>query len=342
MLLVVLLAVMLSSCKEQPADPAPPTTVATTTTKTTTTTKPPVRFENLLTGEAELKTKRNRPVAFMIGNSGYYGPLQQKNIEKADLFVEAETEAGIPRIMAVFGSIENVPDEIGPVRSARTHFVKIAKSLDAIYCHIGGSPIGLKTIRQNGITDMNGMGGNFAKPNQQLWDANRASEHTKVFIRKNLVETMKNRGTLDTTLLDSPYRFGDKKGEKRCKTVELNISASKKVAFTYVYKSGVYKKHRTDLSSDIHKSIDGKAITAKNVIIMYDERYWEDKTHVSFQMKAGEGLLLVNGTARSIRWSRTDDRLSFTEQDGTPLTVAQGKTYICLTDKNLAGKTEIQ
>jgi hypothetical protein len=51
----------------------------------------------------------------------------------------------------------------------------------------------------------------------------------------------------------------------------------------------------------------------------------------------------VDGTSRTIQWRRTGDKLQYFESDGTtPLTVAQGKTYICLTGDHLKSRTTVK
>ncbi len=313
-----------------------PTTTGTTTAPTTT--APPVRYLNLLTGEQDLETPQNRPVAFMIGNYGYGKDyLKQKNIDKADLYVEAETEGGIPRIMAVFGSVEKLPDEVGPVRSARTHFVKMAKALDAMYCHVGGSTMGKQLIRTLGVTDLDSL----TQVSAELKAANGASEHTKVFPLSKITSAISKRGISTTTATQSPYTFGDKKGDGPGSTVQVATSAAYTSAFTYDAATGLYTKHRTNLSSPAHVSYDGDAIKVKNVIVMYDNRFQEDAEHISFTLSSGTGLLVTGGTSREIKWSRTNNRLTYTETDGTPLTVAAGKTYILITSTALKAKTAL-
>ncbi len=332
------LLLSLSACGNKNDGDATSTTTTTVAPTTVATTAAPSGAMNLLTGET-LEGKQNRPMAFMIGNYGYSSTIQQKNIDKADLYVEAETEGGISRIMAVFGSIENVPAEIGPVRSARTHFVKIVKSLDAMYCHIGGSVQADKLIPSLGVTD---MGSSAAKVSSQLKAANGATEHTKVFQKDKLLSLISKRGISTTSAKKSPYAFGTKVGDGAGNTVQVNTSGSWKTSFTYDAATGLYTKHRTTPTSDAHKSYDGDAIKVSNVIIMYDTRYQEDAGHISFKLDSGSGILVSGGKSRQIRWSRTNDQLSFTETDGTALTVAKGKTYILLTDNSHAGKTVLQ
>ena len=97
---------------------APPTT--TTAPTTTTTTAPPMGL-NPLTGVADMRTDSNRPIGFVVPDENT--SITQLHLEDADLYFEAETEGGIPRILAIFSSVDRIPDVIGPVRSARPHFV---------------------------------------------------------------------------------------------------------------------------------------------------------------------------------------------------------------------------
>ncbi len=310
----------------------PTTTTAPTTTAVT-------GALNLLTGE-RLKGYDNRPIAFMIGNVAYSATIQQKHIDKADFYVEAETEGGISRIMAVFGSVENLPDEIGPVRSARTHFVKIVSALDAMYCHVGGSVKADALIPQLGITDLGSSASQLSKELQSVngW----GSEHHKVFNISKVKNTISSRKVATTTNRTSPYVFGDKKGDGVGNTVQVNTSTSWRTSFTYDATTGLYTKHRKEATTEVHKAYDGDPIQVSNVIVMYDERFQEDNEHISFTLNSGEGLLVTGGTSRPIKWTRTNSQLTFTETDGTPLTVATGKTYVLLTSTALASKTVLQ
>jgi predicted small lipoprotein YifL len=329
--LVTAMLFTVAGCKKKEPVETTPTTVATTTTA------PPVRYLNILTGEKDLENPDNRPVAFMIGNSSYTkAPLQQKNIDKADFYVEAETEGGISRIMAVFGGIEKVPSEIGPVRSARTPFVKMVKPLDGIYCHVGGSPLGKQLIKTLGVKDLDSL----TQVSQQLRTANgNWVEHTKVFPLTKVKDAVKTRKYATTTATQSPYVFGEKAGDGLGAQVQVNISSSWKSSFTYDPATKLYTKNRYGLDSQKHTSVDGDAITARNVIVMYDQRYNEDHGHISFKLESGNGILVSGGTSRQIKWSRTNNQLKFMEADGSPLTVAKGKTYVCLTSTGLASKT---
>ena len=45
---------------------------------------------------------------------------------------------------------ENIPGEVGPVRSSRYYYIAWAAEWRAVYAHAGGSPQALQTLRQKG------------------------------------------------------------------------------------------------------------------------------------------------------------------------------------------------
>lgn len=313
---------------------APPTTVTTTTT---TTTAPP-RYLNTLTGVEDMVSPNGRPIGFVVTDET--SNLVQLNLESADMYFEAETEGGIPRILAIYSSVERIPSTIGPVRSARPHFVKMAKAMDMIYCHIGGSKTGLNTIKNLGVTDL----ANEFEINETLRNSKNFSWNRSAFTKKKVNAAIKRRGIRTTSSITPPYMFGDKKGSTPATTVDVQISGNYDMAFTYNASTGLYEKHRNALSTPVHVTATGGKIAVSNVIVMFDQRTIDplDSNRCDYTLNAGSGLLAVGGTCRNIRWKRTNESLNYYEADGTtPLTVAAGKTYICLTSDALKSRTVV-
>jgi hypothetical protein len=333
----VMLLTLAACGTNKPADSssAPHSDVPTTTT----TTAPAKKNDlNILTGEYDMTTKNDRPIAFVITDES--SSLVQLNLEDADFFFEAETEAGIPRIMAVFSSIDRVPDEIGPVRSARPHFVKMAAAMDAIYCHIGGSYSGLSTITQLGVDDIHGA----EQVNSILAASSNFSWNRKTFAKNKVISEINRRKYSLTSDVSAPYQFGEKAGTTTANTVDVKISNSYNMAFTYDTASGLYQKHRNALSTPVHVTHTGGTIEVSNVIVMFDRRFIDpqDATRYDFEMKSGSGILASGGTSREIRWVNDSRGIQYYEADGkTPLTVATGKTFVCLASDTLKNKTKI-
>lgn len=355
-LLATLLLLSLTACGgTAPESSAPETTTSATTTTTvttTTTTKPttttteaPKLGYNVLTGLNDMTTANDRPVGVVVSDESY--KLVQLGVESADLFFEAETEGGIPRILAIYSSVDRLPTAIGPVRSARPHFVKIAAALDLIYCHIGGSISGKKAIKDLKVNDLE----NAYEINAVLKKSDNYSWNRSAFTKEKVLRDIKSRSYKTTGAPASPFLFGEKAGTMTAGTVDVQISESYDMAFTYDAASGLYQKHRNSLNTPIHTTHTGGPIAVSNVIVMFDRRTVDQveqtanggtMTRYNFDLDTGRGLLASGGTAREITWKRTNKSLTFYESDGvTQLTVAPGKTYICLTSKTLESKTKI-
>lgn len=303
-----------------------------------TTGKPIQNGFNMLTGKSDMTTASNRPIAYVVTDED--SKHIQLNLEDADFYFESETEAGIPRILAVFSGFDRVPDEIGPVRSARPHFAKFASAIDAIYCHIGGSKSGLSTIQEYDVDDVY----NAEQISQVLKNSQNYSWNRKVFPKTKVFNEITRRGYKLTTDYAGPYQFGTKDGTTPATTVDVKISASYRMAFTYDAERGVYQKHRNSLSTPVHTTHTGGTIEVSNVIVMYDNRFTDpkDAKRVDFDLKAGSGILATAGKSRDIQWKVVDGALKYFEADGTtPLTVAEGKTFVCLTSDTFKSQTTV-
>ncbi|PKC50181.1 hypothetical protein RhiirA1_487131, partial [Rhizophagus irregularis] len=94
-----------------------------------------------------------RPIIVTINNHPAARP--QSGIGSADVVYEMLAEGDVTRFLALFQS--EIPENIGPVRSARDYFIELASGLDAFYIAHGYSPEA-QTMLVNGIVDnINGM-----------------------------------------------------------------------------------------------------------------------------------------------------------------------------------------
>jgi Protein of unknown function (DUF3048) N-terminal domain/Protein of unknown function (DUF3048) C-terminal domain len=86
------------------------------------------------------------PIAVMIDDLGPARP--QSGLSLASVVWQAPAEGGIPRYMAIFQ--ENIPAQVGPVRSSRYYYIAWAAEWRAAYAHAGGSPQAMSTLRAQG------------------------------------------------------------------------------------------------------------------------------------------------------------------------------------------------
>ncbi|HBT63832.1 MAG TPA: hypothetical protein DEB10_04110 [Ruminococcaceae bacterium] len=341
---VLITALSLIACNQPKNPQSSSSAVSSQTSQTptaTSTTKAP-KDVNPLTGVADIQPGSwVRPVAFMTGNDSRSRP--QINLDKADMYVEAETEGGITRIMAVFTGVSRVPNKLGPIRSARTPFIKIAESLNSIYVHAGGSKTGKALLKTADVGNIDAL---YGINNSAFWrDAElrrtKGLEYSMLTAGDKLSKRIKSFGFSTKFSKTPPITYGtSEKGSGAGSNVEVRLSGLQTISFRYNAKSGLYTKNNGTLAGgQVHKSKGGVAITATNIFIMYDRKYSENERTIGFELQGGTGVLVTEGTSRQIRWTRTKNQLKFTEYDGTALTVKAGKPYICLTDKSNASKT---
>lgn len=92
-------------------------------------------------------------VAVMVENHPDARP--QSGLVDAQVVYEAPVEANYSRFLLLFDKNQDVP-KVGPVRSARPYYLDwVSEYDDAMYVHVGGSPLALSQIKQYGLFDLN-------------------------------------------------------------------------------------------------------------------------------------------------------------------------------------------
>ena len=318
---------------------AAPTTTAATTTESA---EPDPATLNPLTGLDNMNGEVNaRMVGVVIGNNWKSRP--QVNVDKADMYLEMETEGGITRLLAVFASASRLPDKIGPVRSARTPSVKMAKALDLVYCHAGGSTTGKAEIRSLDVADLDGLSDSVTFWRDQELMSSKGMEYSMMTSGENVAARIGATGFRAENATTVPFVFGDKTGTGAGKTAIVKVSSSQTVKFTYDSATGLYTKaNLTDGAFETHVSSDGNPIEVSNVVVLYARKYMENATTCDFDFDAGDGVLISGGVSRPMSYTWSTSALSFTEEDGTPLQVATGKTYICIVNTALEDDTVLE
>lgn len=348
-LIVLLLAMclLLCACKKAPESTEAPETTAPTSEATEATEAPtepaePVIIRHPLNGTVLETPYTGRPTAVVISNDS--DALPQHAISQADFIFEAETEAGITRLLAVFPDIGTVEGKIGPIRSARSFFNSLSLSLNAPIMHCGGSRWGI-----NGYMDDTNKIENWAHINQQhngsyfYRDPERSNylDWLNLFTTgEKLYKGLEDKGYLPTgdTAADYGIQFNENvvlNGET-ANTVIVNFRGSKTTTMTYDAETGLYSARQ--YNRDHIDGNTGKALTYSNVLCLYTPQtgIYDGEYTRSFYKLVGEGTghCAINGKIVPIKWSRAEatDFFTFTLEDGTPLTLNVGKTYVAIAD----------
>ncbi|MDD3773950.1 MAG: DUF3048 domain-containing protein [Patescibacteria group bacterium] len=287
------------------------------------------KYPSLLTGEMK-KTKveaNARPFAIAIENSPDARP--QSGLAQAGLVYEAMTEGGITRFLAFF---DKVPEEAGPVRSARTFFVSWAHELPAFFVHCGGNADAIEWIPTlSNFFDLD----QFAYGSYFWRSSDRYAPHNLYTSGDNLEKLVKDQSW--PANLDYPaWQFKDEeKTEKRGTGQGITIDFSSPafaVKYTYNKEKNYYERL---LANEPHLDIDGTPITVKNVALAYYDGELRDAPQdntVSWYLetdKGGKAKVLLDGKVIDGTWTRSGDgRTRFFDASGSEIKFSRGNTWI--------------
>lgn len=302
----------------------------------------PEYFVNPLTGEKNLdrETALLRPVAIMVNNISVAQGVQT-GLNNADIIYETEVEGGITRLMAVFKDFKNA-GQVGTVRSSRYAYIDLAAGHDAIYAYHGidnehaqphlsavdsivvGTNNGGKRI-SNGLASEHTLYADGDK----LWDSITSQKFSS---------TLENEAEPWMSFSDSDVKF-----DYTAAQVTVPFSASYKTVFKYDEATGRYIRFSGTTERKDYKT--GESVTVKNVFVLNTtisdmspctEKSKGKSAHRNVNLSSGDGYYFVNGTYTKIKWSKgsASDSFSFTNEDGTPLTVNAGNSWVCIADKN--------
>ena len=351
--LILALSLVLCACGSKPVETTvPPTTVPATTVPETTappeTTVPPATEiietteptepapvdTNPLTGEALDVEMNNRPTAIMINNLSKAVP--QCGISQADILYEIIAEGSVTRFMAIFYDLENV-GVIGPVRSVRPYFVRVAQHYGAILSSAGGSDEAIGLVGSLDWDSLNGIAGAGNWFYRDEWRrSNRGFEHSLMTTGENLMKAAQNKG-FTTTVENEDYGFTFTEesmttGETANEITVWFYSNGKKTTMTYDKTTGLYAMTQHGAASV--DGNDNSPITFRNVLILEADSHVKDKKgHLEVQMTGtGKGYYARDGKIIPITWSRESNTAHYvyTDESGSPISFGVGKTYIAI------------
>ena len=329
----------------------PETTAPISTTEPTT--AAPVIVNNPLTNEGNYNQSaaKARPAAIVVENAAQARPQWGINDEtnSPDIIVEGEVEGGEARMLWLYADYTALPDQIGPIRSARPPFIKFSEMFDAIFIHWGqssskGSYIGANTVfQEDGVDHINQMAfsdkvGLFGR------DKSRgvSSEHTGVIYGDKLADAIAQEG-FRTEAKDGSYtKFNFNNEDKTvsetvCSTIDVRFSSRSKTR-TWAFNDEDKMYHSSDYQTDVAR---------KNILVLYDNTEYvvkdnykgsgRSETYCEYKLAGGTGKLATMGTITDITWSVENGMLVLKDSQGKALSLNTGKTWIGWASANNGG-----
>lgn len=357
--IILCLCLLLAGCAKAPEETSVPTTApateatATPTTEptieptaepateptTVPTTEPVVLYRHPLTGEPLEEPLQTKPVGVVINNIRSAQPLH--GVGAADVICEIMAEGGgsITRLLAVFSDLENA-GKVGSIRSARTYLIDLARSFGyAPIVHCGYSEHAQREIAKTGYPSFNqSFYPAYFYRDQARKNAGYATEHTLFAEGEDLVLGLQENG-FDLAAengVDFGWQFAEDvalNGQTANKiTCQFYSTGGKQTVMTYDAEMGVYYgtqvwKTKTE---EIYDANSGESVPFKNVLMIFAKTTTNGKHMFAELTGEGTGYYACNGQVVSIKWVRADsaDPFSFFLEDGTPITMGVGKTYL--------------
>jgi hypothetical protein len=290
------------------------------------------------------ENKDRRPIAVMLSADKAVRPLS--GIGEADMVFEMQVITGtITRLMPVF--LCNSPGEIGSIRSVRHDYIALAKGVDAILAHWGGSHFALDYLKnKNTVSNLDAMknphGAFFRKQGVRM-------PHNGFASYDGLFNAAKKMGfRLENKFEGYPHRPESRENERGEEgRLEIGFPKISKVAYDYNKKANAYLRFWNG-EEDIDK-LTGKRLAPKNVVVVFaDSRQIEGQYNDVDIEGEGKMLAFMEGRRFEGGWRKektdcaignelvciNDKRLKFYKENGEEIEFIPGQIWVEIVDLN--------
>ena len=352
--LLLLVSAGCGSEKPDPtADPAESVSPApeTPTPEPTPTPAPEPAFYHPLTGlPCEEDLSQKRPVAVMLNN--LRAALPQQGNSQADIIYEMLAEGGITRMLAVYLEPEGL-GLVGSVRSARQYYWEIAQGHDAVYIHAGASPEFYETKNRLGLFTVDGVNGYYSSASAGMFWRDRdrvagyhyAYEHS-LLTSGEAITAMLAKWELGEHTDGYTYEMafaddGTPAGGASALTVSVPFSGSKASVFRYDGDTGLYLAE--EYGEPYIDGNDGSQVAVTNLLALQTTYTVVDSAgRVKVNLSSGKGWFACGGRMIPITWEKggADEQLRYFTEDGQPLSLGRGRSYVCVIPDTQTVKAE--
>lgn len=280
-----------------------------------------------LTGEAIQEEITQRPIIVTINNHPAARP--QSGLAAADIIYEMLAEGNVTRFLAVYQS--ELPENIGPVRSARSYFIDMAKGFDAFYVAHGYSPEAKTMLDHRIIDNINGMaydGILFKRSND------RVAPHNSYITSENILKGAEMVGAsmnYSEKVLQAFYE-PDERGKIGIETSQVDIYYGNNEDFhnAYVYNHQTNHYERQSASVDTKDMLTGETVSLANVLFFeMDHQTIDDIGRQAIDLTSGgNAYVFQNGYLREVKWANVNGIPMAVEQTGDPVKLVPGKSWV--------------
>ncbi len=255
----------------------------------------------------------------------------QVGIDKADLIYIEQVEGGLVRLAAIFST--EIPDHIGPVRSARISDIDLMSQFGKVaFFYSGAQSKLLPVIRAANLHD---LGAEHESPKLYTRDSTRTAPYDMVLYGPEVKSRIAN---LDVAKASSiGWSFGKLSNRGNAITsVKVHWPAANYSAKWNGKSWDLFHNGNADLTSN-GIQISPSTFVIQNVLIT--DSIYKDKlggiTPLSVTVGEGTGWVLRNGFAIKATWNRPDasSGTTWSDSEGNEIKFAPGQVWVALTDQ---------
>ena len=292
-----------------------------------------------------------RPIAVIIPNEK--AALPHYNLSKASVVYEANVEARMTRMMAVFEDWQDL-EQTGNIRSLRSYYAYWAFEWDAFIVHVGGPFFINDLLAEPDTQNINEMLGSDSSGFFRTSD--RKAPHNVYTSGIRLLNSINKKGfSLEYRGLteETHYRFTSKAepntltqyGDQAQSAYYIDMSGCYPLTrcyFEYNESDGLYYRSQ-HLSGDTDgphiDAATGQQLSFKNIIVQ-NTKYEEmdlDEGYLIFQCHdtTMDGWYFTNGKGIHVTWEKTSDynATRYYDDNGDEITLNTGKTMVCIVEE---------
>ncbi|MEG0440103.1 MAG: DUF3048 domain-containing protein [Solibacillus sp.] len=279
------------------------------------------------TGEPIAEEITQRPIIATINNHPLARP--QSGLAQADVVYEMLAEGDVTRFLALYQS--QIPESIGPIRSARSYFIDIAKGLDAFYLAHGYSPEAKSMLDKRVVEGINGMQYDGIYFNRS---SERRAPHNSYISGENVVAGAEKIGAslLYQKKVSYPFYEGEDsvKIGTQASEVAINYSTNGKFNSQYVFDSETNRYARFSANVQTVDYVTQQPIELANVLFFeMPHQIIDNEGRRAINIKGGgNAYVFQGGMMREVKWKNAESFLIAIEEDGSEVKLVPGQTWV--------------
>lgn len=281
---------------------------------------------------------RERVVSVKIENSSAARP--QSGLQQADVVYETVAEGGITRFNALFHS--EVPDPVGPVRSARLSDIIIVPQYGALFVFSGASASVNAAVRSAGLENLSQDAGITAPFFRS--SARSAPHNLYAHLDDVRAEAVRRGMPAEAEPKRIAFTPGSavNTGGVSALTIDIPFSTANRVLWNYDQTADAYL--RTNNGRVHTDALTGEQIRARNVVVIWAKYVPQSKrdsagstTYDVTLTGTGRASVFISGQRYDCTWEADGSAPPvFKAPDGSAIRLARGNTWFQVIDTGIS------